>query len=394
MNKLLAKAALLVMVFTLIAGIGALVTGITNYRESRKVKPKPQIITAANLAEHGPGENHFVQLSEFVPQINSIVVEGGNRKTSWDAAYVPLFTAGDDIDAGDPPRIILYSSSVKDQPSLDALATTHTLTGMISPWDIDEQTKGLFKKFYPRLDTTKCYILHQDDTPPGKSGSMFCMTLGVVLLGITVLVGFTARNRKWGEQLAPQQAYAFAPPPSVQSGSPIRLSPITSDRDENRPSTMSPFVANLRKKVGTDLLMLSGISAVVLNDQRQILLVRDKESGYWMPIGGMIEPGEEPADAAIREVFEETSVRVVPEKLVGVYDGPAVEYANGDRVHYITIVFLCKAGPGIPYPQDGENTEARYFEVNQIPPMRADHERNIRDAMTDHAQAIFRVTTR
>jgi 8-oxo-dGTP pyrophosphatase MutT (NUDIX family) len=68
------------------------------------------------------------------------------------------------------------------------------------------------------------------------------------------------------------------------------------------------------------------VGAVVLNDRQEVLLVRSSDSDLWMPVGGMIEPGEEPADAAAREVYEEAGVRAVPQHLVGVYDGPSVVY--------------------------------------------------------------------
>jgi ADP-ribose pyrophosphatase YjhB (NUDIX family) len=152
---------------------------------------------------------------------------------------------------------------------------------------------------------------------------------------------------------------------------------------------ISPFIAQLRKKIGRDLLSLTGINAVVLNDRRELLLVHSNETNQWMPIGGMIEPGEEPADAAVREVLEETGVRVKPIRLVAVYDGPRVQYSNGDRVHYITIVMLCKAIEGIPHPCDGENRDARYFPVDQLPPMREDYQRNVRDALEDREAAVF-----
>src|SRR5947208_5297466 len=110
----------------------------------------------------------------------------------------------------------------------------------------------------------------------------------------------------------------------------------------------SEFIRNLRRKIGNDLLQLVGVSCVVVTDDRRVLLVRTKECPTWMPIGGMVEPGEEPADAAVREVREETGVDVVPERLIGVFDGPDVTYRNGDRAHYITIVFRCRPVGGEP----------------------------------------------
>jgi 8-oxo-dGTP pyrophosphatase MutT (NUDIX family) len=151
----------------------------------------------------------------------------------------------------------------------------------------------------------------------------------------------------------------------------------------------SDFIKNLRSRIGHDLLHLVGVSAVVVNEEGGVLLVHSKERGNWMPIGGMVEPGEEPADAVVREVFEETGVHVVPERLVGVYDGPSVTYMNGDRVQYVTIVFRCRPIGGSPHVHDDENTDVRYFPAGELPELRADHRRNIDHALLEQPAAIF-----
>ena len=152
---------------------------------------------------------------------------------------------------------------------------------------------------------------------------------------------------------------------------------------------ISPFIANLRRKIGHELLHLMGINAVVLNDRREILLVDSRETGLWMPIGGGVEPGEEPADTAVREVFEETGVHVEPKRLVGVYDGPVVTYSNGDLVHYVTLVFLCRAISGQPHAHDDENRDARYFPLDQLPAMKPDHRLSVDLALADRPEAMF-----
>ncbi|MGW2217585.1 NUDIX domain-containing protein, partial [Nonomuraea sp. NPDC001684] len=68
------------------------------------------------------------------------------------------------------------------------------------------------------------------------------------------------------------------------------------------------FVLALREKIGTEPLWLSGVTAVVLHED-QVLLVRRSDTGAWTPVTGIIDPGEQPADAALREVAEETGVR-------------------------------------------------------------------------------------
>ncbi len=42
----------------------------------------------------------------------------------------------------------------------------------------------------------------------------------------------------------------------------------------------------------------------------RLLLHRHRSLGLWLPCGGHVEPGELPDDAAVREVLEESGVRV------------------------------------------------------------------------------------
>ena len=49
-------------------------------------------------------------------------------------------------------------------------------------------------------------------------------------------------------------------------------------------------------------------SAIVLDDHHQVLLVHHNKIGQWLYPGGHIDPNEDPAQAAQREVFEETGI--------------------------------------------------------------------------------------
>ena len=49
--------------------------------------------------------------------------------------------------------------------------------------------------------------------------------------------------------------------------------------------------------------------AVFCRHQGQILLVFHKRLGAWLPVGGEVEPGETPFEAAERELREETGLR-------------------------------------------------------------------------------------
>lgn len=60
------------------------------------------------------------------------------------------------------------------------------------------------------------------------------------------------------------------------------------------------FVLSLREKIGTAPLWLAGVTAVVVRGD-ETLLVRRADSGAWTPVTGIVDPGEHPADAAVRE---------------------------------------------------------------------------------------------
>ena len=149
------------------------------------------------------------------------------------------------------------------------------------------------------------------------------------------------------------------------------------------------FVVALRTKIGTAPLWLSGVTAVVLKDD-QLLLVRRADNGAWTPVTGIIDPGEQPADAAVREVVEESGVRVVPERLAGIGVTDLVVYDNGDESAYLDLTFRMRWTDGDPYPADGENTEAKWFSVDALPPMSAEMTGRIEAALSDRPSALFR----
>ena len=69
------------------------------------------------------------------------------------------------------------------------------------------------------------------------------------------------------------------------------------------------FILELRELVGTRPLPLVGVTAVVIRDH-QVLLGRRSDNGALTPVTGIVDPGEEPADAAVREALEEAGVVV------------------------------------------------------------------------------------
>lgn len=128
-------------------------------------------------------------------------------------------------------------------------------------------------------------------------------------------------------------------------------------------------VRRLRAAVGQELLLLPGVCAVVFDEQDRVLLVRGGETGRWSPVGGILEPGEQPADAVVREVYEETAVRCVPERLVVAETLRPVTYRNGDRCQFLDLTFRCRAVGGEARVNDDESLEVAWFPLDKLPDM-------------------------
>ena len=133
---------------------------------------------------------------------------------------------------------------------------------------------------------------------------------------------------------------------------------------------MSEYVRSIRARIGHDLLMLPGVTALIRDGER-VLLARSVGSEVWSLIGGGVEPGEEPADAVAREVHEETGARVRVGRIIGAYGGSMLTttYANGDHVSYITTAYECELLDDVV--ADGEEiAELRWFDRAAVSELR------------------------
>ncbi|AOP47034.1 NUDIX domain-containing protein [Streptomyces lydicus] len=131
------------------------------------------------------------------------------------------------------------------------------------------------------------------------------------------------------------------------------------------------FIRDLRESIGRQLLWLPGVTAVVLDDEGRVLLGKRVDTGGWSVIGGIPEPGEQPAETAVREVFEETAVRVVPEGVVLVEAMPPIRYPNGDVCQFMDVTLRCRATGGEARVNDDESLEVGWFALDALPELDA-----------------------
>lgn len=131
---------------------------------------------------------------------------------------------------------------------------------------------------------------------------------------------------------------------------------------------VSEYVTEIRRHIGTQLLMLPGVTAVITNERGEYLLARHVDGDRWGFVGGAVEPREEPRDALIREVREELGTEVEIHSILGAYGGPELvaTYDNGDVVAYVTTAYRCRI-LGTPELEAEELSQAGWFDAPSIP---------------------------
>jgi ADP-ribose pyrophosphatase YjhB (NUDIX family) len=152
------------------------------------------------------------------------------------------------------------------------------------------------------------------------------------------------------------------------------------------------FIVELRRAIGHAPLWLSGITAVTVRG-RKVLLVKRSDNGAWTAVTGILEPGENPADGAAREVREETGVSARATRLAWVHVTQPTVHANGDQAQYLNHVFRMEWLSGEPFAADDESTEAAWFDLDQLPPMTANMQRRITLFVSDDVRTVFDTTS-
>src|SRR4051812_36914085 len=130
---------------------------------------------------------------------------------------------------------------------------------------------------------------------------------------------------------------------------------------------MGAYMAWLRTRVGTATILVPSVNAVVRDGAGRILLQRHAQGGGWGLPGGAVEPEEAPADALVREVWEETALEVVPGGVIGVYGGPeaTIRYDNGDVTSHVRIAYAATVAGGELGPEGVEVLEAGFMTAGE-----------------------------
>jgi ADP-ribose pyrophosphatase YjhB (NUDIX family) len=109
------------------------------------------------------------------------------------------------------------------------------------------------------------------------------------------------------------------------------------------------------------------VDILVLNDKQEILLAKRAarllEGGKWAVIGGYVDPGETLAEAAAREIMEETGWTIRDLQLFRINDNP--DRPREDRQN-ISFIYTCQAVERTGTPDD-ESEDLQWFKLDAIP---------------------------
>lgn len=119
--------------------------------------------------------------------------------------------------------------------------------------------------------------------------------------------------------------------------------------------------------------------ALVADDAGRLLLVRRAHEpflGYWDIPGGFCDPYEHPADAAVRELREETGLEAETTELIGIW----IDSYGDTSQATLNVYYAARVTGGREQPDPAEVSELRWFDPGDLP-------REI--AFPDHEQAVL-----
>lgn len=137
-----------------------------------------------------------------------------------------------------------------------------------------------------------------------------------------------------------------------------------------------PFEEIEREFVEDNWLHVSpaaGAEAVVMRDEK-IMLIKRSDNGLWAVPGGLAEVGETLAEAAQRELWEETGIRGQITNLLGIFDSRL--WRSKTKVHMYQAIFLAETTDITPR-LSMEATDVALFGENDLPELSPGHQRRV-----------------
>jgi len=122
-------------------------------------------------------------------------------------------------------------------------------------------------------------------------------------------------------------------------------------------------------------------TGIVFNPKGEVLMMKHKKLGVWLPPGGHIDENELPCDACLREIFEETGV-----KAEIISSSPQIGLANDAHCkelaqpfvillediektwqhNHIDLVYICRADADALIKNEAEADDIGWFTPDEV----------------------------
>ncbi|MCD0483439.1 NUDIX domain-containing protein [Streptacidiphilus sp. ASG 303] len=114
--------------------------------------------------------------------------------------------------------------------------------------------------------------------------------------------------------------------------------------------------------------IVPAVTAFVVNDRHEVLLERRSDNGRWGMPGGVQEIGENITGTVVREVLEETGIKVEVVGLVGIYTDPGhvIAFSDGEVRQEFSLCFRARPLSGT-VTASSESYEVRWVPRGELP---------------------------
>lgn len=133
---------------------------------------------------------------------------------------------------------------------------------------------------------------------------------------------------------------------------------------------MKNYIKKIRLRLGKEKFIHPAARIIIENDNKEILIIERADNENIGIPAGAFEENETIEECIIREVQEETGLKILDLMVIGISSNPnteTVEYENGDKIQYFTIEFYSNKWEGtIKIEDQDEVKSAKFVEIGTI----------------------------
>lgn len=130
-----------------------------------------------------------------------------------------------------------------------------------------------------------------------------------------------------------------------------------------------------------------GSDAAIFDSSGKILLLKRSDDAKWCMPCDLVDAGENPEQAAIREAKEETGLEIKILELVGIYTRlPSIEWG---LFTIVSTVYLCEVTGGT-LQNSHEDLGLQYWDIEDVPAWHGNQEQQARDSRVKYQTQMVR----